>query len=380
MRRTVLAAGLAAVLTITTAAVGYAAPVVPLPPVEGFPTDTAPSVTARSWILYDASNAVVLGSRDADVEAAMASTTKIMTALVALRSADPASIVTVSRSATDAGEAEIGLLPGEQLPLGLLVEAALIRSANDAALAVAEAVGGSEAGFVEMMNAEAARLGLSHTRFANPHGLDAPDHWSSARDLLTMTLAAMEIPEFAAAVRASQLAFPTAPDGTARVARTTNRLLAEYEGAIGVKTGFTSRAGLVLVAAAEREGRVLYAVVMGSEGEAAHFKDATALLDYGFDSFGIVPLVVSGRPYALRRSGQVADSLSAVATVEAFVYLASAGLLMPELTLAGSEPVVVISDDLPVVELAQPERPPLPGVAEAFAWIGKLWEDLVGAP
>ncbi len=380
MRRTALAAGLAAVLTITTAAVGHAAPVVPLPPVEGFPTDTAPSVTARSWILYDASNAVVLGSRDADVEAAMASTTKIMTALVALRSSDPASIVTVSRKAADAGEAEVGLLPGEQLPLGLLVEAALIRSANDAALAVAEAVGGSEAGFVEMMNAEAERLGLGHTRFANPHGLDAPDHWSSARDLLTMTLAAMELPEFAAAVRISQLAFPPAPDGTERVARTTNRLLAEYEGAIGVKTGFTSRAGLVLVAAAEREGRVLYAVVMGSEGDAAHFKDATALLDHGFDSFGIIPLVVSGQPYALRRSGQVADSLSAVATIEAFVYLASAGLLMPELTLAGGQPAVVISDDLPVVELAQPERPPLPGVADALRWIGKLWEGMVGSP
>jgi len=377
MRRALLAAAVTAALILSAGNVGYAAPVIPVPPVEGLPVEAAPPVTAKVWILYDATHGVVLGSLDADVERPMASTTKIMTALVALRHGDLESLVTVSRRAADAGEAEIGLLPGEQFPLRLLIKTAVVRSANDAAVAVAEAVGGSEAAFVELMNAEASGMGLTHTRFANPHGLDAPEHWSSARDLLTMTLAAMEYPDFSEAVRTSQLGFPPAPDGTERIAKTTNRLLADYEGAIGVKTGFTTRAGLVLVAAAEREGRRIYAVVMGSEGESAHFEDATALLDYAYASFGVVPLVVAGQPYALRRSGPVTDALSATATVEAFIHLASAGLLLPELALDDGSPSVAVTDDLPAVELAQPERRPLPGLGDAFAWIGRLWQNFV---
>lgn len=379
MKRSLVAAVVAVALALQPAVSAGAAPVAPALPIDGIPVDAPPSVSAKSWILYDDTHGVVLGALEPDVERAMASTTKVMTALVALRRGDPAQVVQISQNAIDAGESEIGLVLGEEIRLGLLIETALIRSANDAAVAVAEAVGGSEEGFVAMMNAEVEALGLEHSRFANPHGLDAPDHYSSARDLLDMTLAAMEFPAFAEAVRASQVAFPSAPDGTERIAKTTNRLLAEYEGAIGVKTGFTFRAGLVLIAAADRDGRRIYAVVMGSEGESAHFRDATALLDYGFSSFGVVPLVVAGEPYALRRSGQVEDVLTASANLEAFVYLAAAGLLTPQLAVENGDAELVLSDDLPEVELAEPVRTPLPSLSSAFAWILDLWSELMGA-
>ncbi len=374
MRRVVLAAAMAAISLYQTVGIAIAAPAIPVLPIDGIPVDAPPDVSARSWILFDDTNGVVLGSKDPEAERPMASTTKIMTALVALRRGDPEALVTVSKHAADAGESEIGLVPGEQFPLGLLITTALVRSANDAAMAVAEGVGGDEARFVEMMNAEAADLGLRHTHFVNPHGLDAKGHYTSAADLLTMTRAAMEMPAFADAVRTSQLSFPADPQGNERVAKTTNRLLVDYEGAIGVKTGYTSRAGLVLVAAAERNGRRLYAVVMGSEGADAHFKDATALLDYGFSAFGVVPLVRAGEPYALRRSGTVTDSLSAAATVEALVYLASAGLLMPELSVKDGDASLVVTPDLPHVDLAEPERPALPGLREALVWITRLWQ------
>ena len=138
------------------------------------------------------------------------------------------------------------------------------------------------------MNAKAAELGLVNTSFVNPHGLDHPDHYSSARDLLTVTLAAMDDPDFARLVEARSANLPANPDGEPRVAINRNELLATYPGAIGVKTGFTNQALLTLVAASEREGRRLYAVVLGSDD---HFGDATALLDYGFAEFGVMTLV-----------------------------------------------------------------------------------------
>ncbi len=337
-------------------------------PIEGVAVVPPPAVTAQSWILYDATYDLELGAEAPDARRAMASTTKIMTALVALEAGEPDRTVTVSQSAADIGEAEIGLEAGEQIPLDGLVKAMVIRSGNDAAMAVAEAVAGSVDAFAGRMNARATDMGLENTHFVNPHGLDEPEHYSSARDLLTMALVAMDDPVFAAAAWARSYRFPDAPDGTARQAWATNTLLNTYEGTIGVKTGFTFDAGLVLVAAARRDGRTLYSVVMGSEGENAHFEDTRRLLDYGFEEYGVVPLIVEGTQYGVGRSGDAVYPLTATAGAEAFVHLAAAGLLTPEISVVDGVPTVGVGDHR--IEIAlETDTPPLPDLADALGWL-----------
>ncbi|MGH9168206.1 MAG: D-alanyl-D-alanine carboxypeptidase family protein, partial [Acidimicrobiia bacterium] len=203
-----------------------------------------PEVSASSWILYDQGFDRELGSLNPHERRAIASTTKMMTALVVLERASLGELVTVSEEAAGVGEAEIGLVAGEVLTVGDLLVALLIDSANDAAVALAEHVGGSEEGFVALMNETARRLGLADTHFANPHGLDDPGHYSTARDLLAIALAGMENPTFADLVGTRRAPFPSTPDGGEREALTTNTLLRSYPGTFGVKTGFTDEAGL----------------------------------------------------------------------------------------------------------------------------------------
>ena len=272
---------------------------------EGLAVDPPPEVTADAWILYDDTYGVVLASSNADEERAMASTTKIMTAMVAFENSTPDQTVVVSQRAADVGEAEVPLVVGEEIEIGALTTGLLVRSANDAAIAVAEGVAGSVEAFVDLMNAKAEELGLQHTHFANPHGLDQAGHYTSAADLLTMALAAMDLPEFSRAVGAHVYRFPADPTGEFRVVQNTNFLLWDYEGAIGVKTGYTFQAGRALVGAADRNGRRLYSVVLGSDGASDHFSDTEALLDYGFESFGVVPLIIEGETYGTQRSGDV---------------------------------------------------------------------------
>jgi serine-type D-Ala-D-Ala carboxypeptidase (penicillin-binding protein 5/6) len=354
----------------------------PPPPVDGFPVSPPPEVGAQTWILYDDTYGMVLGSRSPDERRALASTTKIMTALLAIEHGGLDELVTVSSRAASVGEASIGLVAGERVPLRALVAALLVRSGNDAAVAVAEAVAGSLEGFVALMNERAAELGLDNTSFANPHGLDAPGHYSSAADLLALTRVAMEHPEFARYVGSRKIAIRDAPTGVRRVATSTNRLLESYEGAIGVKTGFTSRAALVMVAAAERDGRRLYAVVMGSGGRGGHFDDAAALLDYGFDAFGVVPVIAAGEPYATLRTSVVAERLEAVASVEVLVHLAGVGLLDPPSLAVDSDRAVLTAtgpaDEQVVVELGRPQGAALPGLAEAVDWPRRYWRLLTG--
>jgi D-alanyl-D-alanine carboxypeptidase len=298
----------------------------------------------------------------------MASTTKIMTGIVAFENSTPDQTVVVSENAAGIGEAEVGLEVGESVALGPLTTGLLVRSGNDAAIALAEGVSGTVEAFVEQMNDKAAELGLEHTRFANPHGLDEPGHYTSASDLLDMTRAAMDIPAFTAAVAAKVYRFPPEEDGSSRVVENTNLMLWSYEGTIGGKTGFTFDAGLVLSVVAERDGRRLYAVVMGSEGENAHFEDASALLDYGFESFGVVPLIIEGSSYGLLRSGDVEAPLLAAGTVEAFVHIAAAGVLAPELALVGGDPVLVVGEESSPVAVASGDEAPLPDAGDALTW------------
>ncbi len=297
--RTLAALMAAAILTLVLPVPAPAAPLsLPTPPREGGVIAPAPPrVTAESWILYDADAGAVLASSNADEERPMASTTKIMTCLLALKRGNLDDMVTVSRRAAEVGESEVGLVTGERLPLRLLLTAMVVRSANDAAMAVAEHIGGSVENFVDMMNAQAQEMGLEHTHFENPHGLDTPGHYSSAADLLTMGLAVMQYPQFRELAKIERASFPAAPDGTQRGLETTNKLLGEYPGTIGVKTGYTGRAGLVMVGAAQRDGRTLFTVVMGSSGAGGHFKDAAALMTWGFNHFGQVAVAAGSSRY-----------------------------------------------------------------------------------
>jgi D-alanyl-D-alanine carboxypeptidase (penicillin-binding protein 5/6) len=284
-----------------------------------------------------------------------------MTALVALERAAPDDLVTVRSGAPEVGEAEIGLVAGESFPMALLLEAMLVRSANDAAVAVAEHIAGSVPAFVDLMNEKALELGLANTHFENPHGLDGEAHYTSARDLLTITLAAFQHRGFSDLVSSTEVIFPAAPDGTLREAQTTNHLLLDYRGAIGVKTGFTNRAGLVLVAAAERGGRTLLAVVMGSEGEGRHFTDAAALLDYGFVAAARLGVLMGGR-YPATRDGSP-SRLQREGILETLIYLHGAQLETAPLLQAAPS----------VVETVRTGPDPLPDLQASLGWINRYW-------
>ena len=271
----------------------------------------APDVVAPSGVLMT-SDGRVLWSREPDVERAMASTTKIMTAIVALENASLDEPVVVSQRAATTGQAAARLKAGATYPLGVLLQAILVRSGNDAAVAVAEHVGGSVDGFAAMMNATADRLGLDATSFANPHGLDADGHHTSARDLGTLARYAMGDSEFRRMVTLPEVVI----DGTEgpQVFENSNLLIGTLEGATGVKTGWTSRAGYCLVGSAEREGIELYTVILGAPDEATRFQEAALLLEWGFVHFAERNLAQTGEVISVL---PVADYLDV--TVEAVV-------------------------------------------------------------
>ncbi|MCI0678007.1 MAG: D-alanyl-D-alanine carboxypeptidase [Actinobacteria bacterium] len=293
---------------------------------DGFAVPPLPSVEAISWILYDGATDTVLREGNADVVRAPASITKIMTVLLALERGDQDDLVTISQRAANTGEREIGLVAGEQVRLGALTRAALIHSANDAATAIAEHIGGSVDGFSALMNERAVELGMTRTNFANPHGLDAPGHVTSARDMLRLAVAAMSRQDFRDISRSRIVVFPDAPDGTRRIGTSTNLLLDDYEGSNGIKTGFTSQALLTYVATANRDGRELYAVVLGSEGRRTHFDVAETLFDHGFGDLAIYGALV-GQPYVSPRLRVEPGPLTLTAQIEATVHVAAEGLL-----------------------------------------------------
>lgn len=230
-----------------------------------------PEVTAAAALVVDLDADAVLYARNSTAPLPPASTVKIMTALVVLQQTPVTDMVTVSYNAAATPGSRAGLAAPERLSVSDLLFGLLLPSGNDAAVALAEHVAGSEDAFVALMNQQAAILGLTATYYANVHGLDAPGMTTSAADLVTVTRAALAYPLFAAIV-----ATPSATVG-GRVVRNTNELLGSYPGADGVKTGTTDQAGECLVASVTRHGHRVLAVVLGS---ADRYRDARALLDF----------------------------------------------------------------------------------------------------
>lgn len=385
--RIIIAATAACLLVLVgTSPAGWAT----LPPDDGLLAPEPPTVTAKSWLLYDDTFGKVLAAQEADTQASVASTTKIMTALVVIERTTPDDPVGVTEASALVGESQIGLVAGEA-PWSVeeMLAALLLHSANDAAVALAQHVGGSVQGFAELMNLEAAQLGLRNSHFVNPHGLDHPDHYSSARDLLTISLAAIELPRFARLARALSVNLPPTPEGEPRVALNRNELIAEYPGALGIKTGYTDDALLTLVAAAEREGRRLYAVVLGSTD---HFSDATALLEYGFAEFG--PLTLVPVTSAIQRPLSGGLEVEPAEDFELFEQQEPVEVTPQEQSGTGtdapdptSEPspadtgngqggASTLKPDDPAETIGEPvlTRTDLPGLREALVWFERYWQ------
>ena len=247
----------------------------------------APKVASKSAILLDFKNARVLWEKDGFAPMPMASTTKIMTAMIAIENANLSDIVTVSARAARAPEVKMHLIKGEKIMLEHLLYALLLESANDAAVAIAERVGGSVENFCAAMTAKARELGARDTVFETPNGLDAGDHHSTAYDLALITRYALCNEKFMEISNTRDVSFKS--DKKTYSMHNKNRLLYGFEGANGVKTGFTTKAGHCFVGAAKRGGMQLISVVLasgwGSAGKEQKWKDTREILEFGFDNF-----------------------------------------------------------------------------------------------
>ncbi len=241
-----------------------------------------PHVSASSAILIEVGTKTIIGEKNSDERMPMASTTKIMTALVAIENADISKTVAISPAAVNVEGSSIYLYEGEKLTLEDLIYAMMLESANDAAAAIAIEVGGSIEGFAEMMNQKADELGLKNTSFKNPHGLDNSEHYTSAKDLAIIAIAAMENPTFKEIVSTYKKTIPLNETEGVRLLINHNKLLKGYDGTVGIKTGYTKKSGRCLVSAAEKNGVKLICVTLNAPDD---WRDHSNMLDFGFSIF-----------------------------------------------------------------------------------------------
>ena len=248
-----------------------------------------PKVTARAALVMDGGDGAILWARNPDLRLSPASTTKVMTAILALESDRLDRSLTASRRACRTVPSKVNLRPGQRFPLQDLVYAILLNSANDASVAIAEGLGGSVSAFAARMTARARQLGAKNTRFANPHGLTEESHYSTARDLATIFRHAMSLPKFRA-IAATKATTISEENGTRKVTlRSHNRLLDGYRIPVVGKTGYTKAAKKCFVGAGLHGGREIIVAVLGSTDL---WGDTKRLLEFGFgDSMPPQPLL-----------------------------------------------------------------------------------------
>lgn len=248
---------------------------------------SALSVSAKAAILIEAESGDVIFEKNADRRLPQASTTKIMTGIIAIERLEMSQTVTITEKSVGIEGSSIYLCAGEKLTVGELIYALLLESANDAAVALAIEISGSVSAFADLMNEKAEELGLSETHFMNPSGLGADGHYTSARDLAALTAYALKNPVFREIVSTKRYVIPLCGDTGSRVLLNHNKLLRLYDGAIGVKTGYTKESGRCLVSAAERDGVTLIAVTLNAPDD---WNDHIVLLDHGFALYERVTL------------------------------------------------------------------------------------------
>lgn len=242
-----------------------------------------PTVHASAAILLDAKTGEILYAKNAYVPRAPASTTKIMTALLAIERGQLDDIVTVSTKAAAVGEASLHLSPGDKLTMRDLLHGALLKSGNDACVALAEAICSSEEEFVNLMNLKARVLGAENTNFYNTNGLPHKDHLTTAYDLALMARYAMSNKDFAEIVGKKEYTIQWLEPKRILKIKNTNQLLHSYEWITGVKTGTTNKAGKCLVASGSYQGREMIVVILNSGDR---FGEAKRLLEYGLRGEG----------------------------------------------------------------------------------------------
>ena len=251
-----------------------------------------PSINALAAVVLEASSGRVLYSKNATVRRSIASTTKIMTGLVALENGNLDDEVTISKRSASIGGSTIGLQTGQKFTLKELLYAMLMCSANDAAIAVAEHIGGTVEDFADMMNKKALSLGAADSSFVTPHGLDTGNQYSTAYDVAIITRYALKNPVFAEIVSTTSSSIP------GHGLYNTNELLGAYPGIDGVKTGYTGKAGRCLVTTVQKDGMRLISVVLGSPTRTARANVSTALLNYVYENYSMHKLLKAGDIYA----------------------------------------------------------------------------------
>lgn len=244
------------------------------------------AVSARRGILMDAQTGRILFQKNADEQSLIASTTKIMTALIVCEQCNVLDRMRIPKEAVGIEGSSMYLQEGEVLTLQELLYGLMLRSGNDAAVALAIYCGGTVEGFAHLMNDKARQLGMTNSHFENPNGLDSPGHYSTARDLAILASYAMKNPIFAKTVSTKTVSCGN------RALTNHNKLLWQVEGADGVKTGYTKAAGRILVSSAVRQGRRLICVTIDDPND---WQDHAAMLDDGFSHYRIQPVIHAGQ-------------------------------------------------------------------------------------
>ncbi len=239
-------------------------------------------ISANAAVVLEAGTGRVLYEKNAHEKMPMASTTKVMTALVAIEYGNLNDVVTVSSNASGIEGSSIWLSAGEKMTLSDMLYGLMLASGNDAAVAIAEHIGGSVDAFADMMNKKAQEIGAYDTHFSNPNGLPVKDHYTTAYDLALISAYAMRNPAFCEIVKTQYKTLPWEGHEWDRVVKNKNKILWNYEGGNGIKTGFTKEAGRCLAAAAQRDGMQLVSVVLSAPNM---FEDCMALMDYGFHNY-----------------------------------------------------------------------------------------------
>ena len=243
-----------------------------------------PVINSRAAIVFDRNSKCILYSKNADIKKAMASTTKIMTSIIVLENCEDLNrTVTITQKAAGTGGSRLGLKKDDKITIYDLLYGLMLRSGNDAAVALAIEIGGSIEGFADLMNAKAKELGLANTHFVTPHGLDNNEHYTTAYELAVLTDYSLKNEDFAKIVGTKN--YTITVNGSPKQLNNTNELLGVLNGVVGVKTGFTNNAGRCLVTETKRGDMDIITVVLGADTKKYRTKDSIELIEYTFSNF-----------------------------------------------------------------------------------------------
>lgn len=242
-----------------------------------------PVLNAKAAVIYDRKTKEIIWGKNENEKKAMASTTKIMTAIVVLEKGNLSDVVTISKKAANTGGSRLKINTNDKISVLDLLYGLMLRSGNDAAVALAEYVGGSIEGFAKLMNKKAIEIGLKNTHFVTPHGLDNIEHYTTAYELAVLTDYAMQNEKFSKIVNTKNTTISI--NGVARNIYNTNELLGTLNGVNGVKTGFTNNAGRCLVTSCTRNGNQIITVVLGCDAKKYRTSDSIKLIEYAFKNY-----------------------------------------------------------------------------------------------